>query len=312
MRNQGKTIGIIAAASSAILLGLTPIFGKIALQLGFSPLFIVSFRSILATLLVFLFLVIFNRSFLRIYSLGLLGCAIAGAVNGLGSIFFYTALSYLDASIGQLLYSFYPLMVVFWLLLDRQTITRLTIIRLVISIIGAVLLIGASAEKVSIQGAAMMLCAAALYALHLIINQKVLYEAPTPTVTFYTLLSMAITVSVVFLIFDRQLPPPEATLQPVILLGAVTAISRVLLFLGVKKIGGMETALLGMGELLVTVVTAQIFLEESLTSIQWVGAVLLLFSLILVGFDRLPPQKRGLGGMLSWLTPIEVKPTDLQ
>jgi drug/metabolite transporter (DMT)-like permease len=312
MRNQGKTIGIIAAASSAILLGLTPIFGKIALQLGFSPLFIVSFRSILATFLVFLFLVIFNRSFLRIYSLGLLGCAIAGAVNGLGSIFFYTALSFLDASIGQLLYSFYPLMVVFWLLLDRQTITRLTIIRLVISIIGAVLLISASAEKVSIQGAAMMLGAAGLYALHLIINQKVLYEAPTPTVTFYTLLSMAITVSVVFLIFDHQLPPPEATLQPVILLGAVTAISRVLLFLGVKKIGGMETALLGMGELLVTVVTAQIFLKESLTYIQWVGAVLLLFSLILVGFDRLPPQKRGLGGMLSWLTPTEVKPTDLQ
>jgi drug/metabolite transporter (DMT)-like permease len=98
----------------------------------------------------------------------------------------------------------------------------------------------------------------------------------------------------------------------VILLGAVTAISRVLLFLGVKKIGGMETALLGMGELLVTVVTAQIFLKESLTTIQWVGAVLLLFSLILVGFDRLPPQKRGLGGMLSWLTPTEVKPTDLQ
>ncbi len=312
MQNQGKIIGIVAAGGSAILLGLTPIFGKIALQLGFSPLFIVSFRSTLAAFLVFLFLVIFNRSFLKIYSLGLLGCAIAGAVNGLGSIFFYTALSFLDASIGQLLYSFYPLMVVFWLLLDRQTITRLTIIRLVISIFGAVLLISASAEKVSIQGAAMMIGAAALYALHLIINQKVLYEAPTPTVTFYTLLSMAVTVSLVYLFFDRQIPPPSATLQPVILLGAVTAISRVLLFLGVKKIGGMETALLGLGELLVTVLAAQIFLKETLTSVQWVGAILLLVSLILVGFDRLPPQKRSLGGLLSWLTPTEVKPTDLQ
>ncbi len=312
MQNQGKIIGIVAAGGSAILLGLTPIFGKIALQLGFSPLFIVSFRSTLAASLVFLFLVIFNRSFLKIYSLGLLGCAIAGAVNGLGSIFFYTALSFLDASIGQLLYSFYPLMVVFWLLLDRQTITRLTIIRLVISIFGAVLLISASAEKVSIQGAAMMIGAAALYALHLIINQKVLYEAPTPTVTFYTLLSMAVTVTLAYLFFDRQMPPPSAALQPVILLGAVTAISRVLLFLGVKKIGGMETALLGLGELLVTVLAAQIFLKETLTSVQWVGAILILISLILVGFDRLPPQKRGLGGMLSWLTPTEVKPTDLQ
>ena len=312
MQKQGKTIGIIAAASSAILLGLTPILGKISLQLGFSPLFIVTFRSILATVLVFLFLFIFNRSFLRIYSLGLIGCILAGAVNGLGSILFYSALSLLDASIGQLLYSFYPLMVAFWLLLDRQTLTRLTIVRLSISIFGAVLLIGASAKGVSIQGAVMMLGAAALYGLHLIINQKVLYEAPTPTVTFYTLLSMAVTVSIFYLVFDRKIPPSTANLQPVIILGVITALSRVLLFLGVKKIGGMETALLGLGELLVTVLAAQIFLGETLTGIQWLGAGLLLLSLILVGFDRLPPQKRRLKGLLSWLTPTEVKPTDLQ
>ncbi len=312
MQNKGKFIGIVAAGGSAILLGLTPIFGKIALQQGFSPLFIVTFRSILAAVLVFLFLIIFNRSFLRIYSLGLIGCAIAGAVNGLGSILFYSALSFLDASIGQLLYSFYPLMVAFWLLLDRQTLTRLTILRLVISIFGAVLLIGASTKMVSIQGAVMMLGAAALYALHLIINQKVLYEAPTPTVTFYTLLSMAVTVSLAYLFFDRQMPPPTTSLQPVIVLGVITALSRVMLFLGVKKIGGMETALLGFGELLITVITAQIFLGETLTGIQWLGAILLLSSLILVGFDRLPPQKRRLKGMLSWLTPTEVKPTDLQ
>jgi drug/metabolite transporter (DMT)-like permease len=312
MQKQGKTIGIIAAASSAILLGLTPILGKISLQLGFSPLFIVTFRSILATVLVFLFLFIFNRSFLRIYSLGLIGCILAGAVNGLGSILFYSALSLLDASIGQLLYSFYPLMVAFWLLLDRQTLTRLTIVRLSISIFGAVLLIGASAKGVSIQGAVMMLGAAALYGLHLIINQKVLYEAPTPTVTFYTLLSMAVTVSIFYLVFDRKIPPSTANLKPVIILGVITALSRVLLFLGVKKIGGMETALLGLGELLVTVLAAQIFLGETLTGIQWFGAGLLLLSLILVGFDRLPPQKRRLKGLLSWLTPTEVKPTDLQ
>jgi drug/metabolite transporter (DMT)-like permease len=312
MQKQGKTIGIIAAASSAILLGLTPILGKISIQLGFSPLFIVTFRSILATVLVFLFLIIFNRSFLRIYSLGLIGCILAGAVNGLGSILFYSALSLLDASIGQLLYSFYPLMVAFWLLLDRQTLTRLTIVRLSISIFGAVLLIGASSKGVSIQGAVMMLGAAALYGLHLIINQKVLYEAPTPTVTFYTLLSMAVTVSIFYLVFDRKIPPSTANMQPLIILGVITALSRVLLFLGVKKIGGMETALLGLGELLVTVLAAQIFLGETLTGIQWIGAGLLLLSLILVGFDRLPPQKRRLKGLLSWLTPTEVKPTDLQ
>ena len=311
MRNQGKLIGILAAAGSAFFLGLTPIFGKIALQFGFSPLFIVTFRSILATLLVFLFLLIIDRTYLRIYSLGLFGCAIAGFINGVGSILFYSALSFLDASIGQLLYSFYPLMVAFWLLLDRQPITKLTILRLFISIMGAVLLISASAQKVSIQGAVMMIGAAALYGLHLIINQKVLYEAPTPTVTFYTLLSMSATVSFAYILFDFNIPQVSPILWPVIMLGIITAVSRVTLFLGIKNLGGMQTALLGLGELLVTVLTAQIFLNETLTPLQWVGAILLLVSLILVGFDKLPPQKRRIKGMLSWLNPPEVNPTEL-
>jgi drug/metabolite transporter (DMT)-like permease len=311
MRNQGKLIGILAAAGSAFFLGLTPIFGKIALQFGFSPLFIVTFRSILATILVFLFLLIIDRSYLRIYSLGLFGCAIAGFINGIGSILFYSALSFLDASIGQLLYSFYPLMVAFWLLLDRQPITKLTILRLFISILGAVLLISASTQKVSIQGAVMMIGAAALYGLHLIINQKVLYEAPTPTVTFYTLLSMSATVSLAYMVFDLNIPPVSPILWPVTMLGIITAVSRVTLFLGIKNLGGMQTALLGLGELLVTVLTAQIFLNEMLSPLQWVGAILLLVSLILVGFDKLPPQKRRIKGILSWLSPPEVNPTEL-
>ena len=47
-------------------------------------------------------------------------------------------------------------------------------------------------------GAAMMFGAAFLYALHLLINQRVLYEVPAPTVTFYTLLGMSITVLIAF------------------------------------------------------------------------------------------------------------------
>jgi drug/metabolite transporter (DMT)-like permease len=73
----------------------------------------------------------------------------------------------------------------------------------------------------------------------------------------------------------------------------------------------MQTALLGLGELLVTVLTAQIFLGEILTTWQWVGAIFLLISLVLVGFDKLPPQKRRVTGILSWLSPAEVKPTNL-
>ena len=47
-----------------------------------------------------------------------------------------------------------------------------------------------------------MLGAAALYALHLPINQRVLYEVPAPTVTLYTLLAMSAVVVPAYLVFD--------------------------------------------------------------------------------------------------------------
>ncbi len=52
---------------------------------------------------------------------------------------------------------------------------------------------------------------------------------------------------------------------PVLGLTLVTFLSRLTLFMGVKHLGGMQTALLGLGELLVTLVFAHWMLGESLS-----------------------------------------------
>ena len=270
---------------------------------GFTPLAVVAIRSCLAVLLLFLFLLIFRRGYLYIYPLGALGCILAGVVNGVGSILYYTALSRLNASVGQLLYSFYPLFVALWLFLDRQPISHMTLIRLILTVPGIFLLIGSSSSQVDLPGAAMMIGAAALYALHLLINQRVLYDVPSPTVTFYTLLAMAVTVTAAFLVFRPQLLPVSAVWQPLVLLGVITFISRLTLFMGVKHLGGIQTALIGLGELLITVALAIIWLGESLAPVQWIGAILLSTNILLAAFDKTPPQQRKGKGFLSWLNP---------
>ena len=98
-----------------------------------------------------------------------------------------------------------------------------------------------------------MLGAAAMYALHLPINQRVLYEVPAPTVTLYTLLAMSAVVVPAYLIFDRQIPSSNLNWGPLFGLSLMTSLSRLALFLGIKRIGGMQTALLGLAELLVTI-----------------------------------------------------------
>lgn len=308
-RNNLK--GMMAAFSSAALLGLTPIFGKQAILSGISPFAVVAVRTTIAALLLFVIILLFQRKYLYIYSLGLIGCLVAGFVNGIGSIFYYTALARLDATIGQLLYSAYPLFVALWLLLDRQPIRKLTIIRLLFAGPGVYLLLSSSLTQIDLVGALLMIGAALLYALHLIINQRILYEAPAQTVTLYTLISMSITVSVAYLLFDRQLPAAGVSWSPVVILGVITFLARVALFMGVKKIGGLQTSLVGLGELLVTVVAARLWLGDQLSSLQWVGLVLLCMNLILVGFERPTPHKRHTSGMLSWLNPPRIAPSDL-
>ncbi|HIQ08848.1 MAG TPA: hypothetical protein EYH28_04935, partial [Anaerolineaceae bacterium] len=101
--------GSAAALSSAVFLGLAPVFGKQAIQAGAPPLGVVAWRTLIATLLLLALIFWRHRNLLAIYPLGLAGCLLAGFLNGVGSLFYYGALGRIDASLGQLLYSLYPI-----------------------------------------------------------------------------------------------------------------------------------------------------------------------------------------------------------
>jgi drug/metabolite transporter (DMT)-like permease len=254
-----------------------------------------------------------NRNALYIYPIGLVGCFLAGLVNGVGSLFYYAALSRLDASVGHMLYSFYPVFVALWLLLDHHPLRASTLVRLLVSVPAIYLLVRTGSKPVDLIGAAMMIGSAILYALHLIINQRVLYDVPAPTVTFYTLLSMSAVVVPVYLLMDRSLPVIPAGGSFVAIwwapvgMALVTFASRLTLFMGVKHLGGLQTALLGLAELLVTVALAQWWLGESLTTGQWIGAGLMIVCLVSVGFDRPVALNRGHSGALAFLNSQSLK-----
>jgi len=301
---KGHLKGINAALFSAFFLGLAPVFGKAAMGAGkFSPIAVVALRTGMAALLLVLIIAVFKRKFLFIYPAGLIGCLTAGMINGTGSIFYYIGLSKLNASIAQMLYALYPFFVAFWLQLDRQSLSRLTIIRIFIACFSAILLTRGTSGDIDPQGVLFMLLGAALYALHLPINQRILYDVPAPTVTVYTLLAMSAVVVPSYFIFDRSWPNSAAPWMPVLALASVTFFSRLFLFLGVKHIGGMQTALLGLGELLVAILFSHLLLGESLTSQQWLGAAGLGVSLLLVWFEKPATHTSHTHGILRWLQP---------
>jgi drug/metabolite transporter (DMT)-like permease len=320
MKTNSK--GIFAALASAFFLGMAPVFGKQAILLGMSPLAVVTIRTIFAALLLLGVIAIFQRSYLFIYPAGLLGCLLAGCINGIGSLFYYASLGRIDAGLGQLLYSLYPLFLVIWLSLDNQPPSKLTIFRIILAIPALYLLIQVENREIDLLGVLEMLIGSALYALHLPINQRVLYDMPAPTVTVYTLVAMSAVVVPTYLFSGAitiQVDPFASTLErlngfqvlwrPILGLTMVTFFSRLTLFLGVKHLGGMQTALLGVSEVLVAITFAHLWLGEHFTLEQWYGATLLIISLVLVGMEKSPPKKQSTGGFLSWLRPAGL-PTD--
>jgi drug/metabolite transporter (DMT)-like permease len=305
-RKGGQITGIGAALASAICLGFAPIFGKQAFTVGFSPLAVVALRTCMAAVLLLVIVALFRRSYLFIYPAGLLGCGLAGLLNGAGSLLYYFALGRLTVSMGQLLYTLYPIFLVIWMLVDHQPPNRLTYLRIGIALVGIVFLTVSKSVPVDWVGVALMLGASIMYALHLPINQRVLYDIPAPTVTLYTLLAMSAVVLPVYLIFDHSLPPASAPWTPILALSVVTFLSRLALFFGVKKLGGMQTALLGLSELFVSLLLSHLWLHESLSLAQWIGALFLGLSLMLIGLDKLHPEKRQFHRLLGWLRPPEI------
>lgn len=295
--------GVRSALASAVLLGFTPIFGKQAILAGVSPLMVVALRTAAATILVFFVLRLRGRS-LAIYPVGLLGCLVAGAVNGVGSLMYYSGLARLDAGLAQMLYALYPLFVAILLYLDGQRHGRLVLAALALGLPATYLLTRGTPVEVDTVGVGMMLGAGLLYALHIPINERVLYEVPAPTVTFYTLVAMtAVVVPMALMQAPWRQPLPAAAAIPLIGLTTVTFLSRLALFAGVKSIGGMQTSLIGLTELVVALVVARLWLGEAWTLWQIAGGLLLAAALWLAGLDR--PRAAGdhRRGWLYWLRP---------
>ena len=182
-RQRAQQRGIAAALLSAVFLGTAPIFGKQAYAAGMTPIALAAWRILIAAVALWLVYALFGRRYMYIYPVGLIGCMAIGAVNGVGSLLYYSGLDRVDAGVGQMIYSLYPLFLVIFLCLDGHRFSGLTLFRMALAIVAVVLLTQTGSGPVDIVGLGLMLGAGFAYALHLAISQRVSYEMPAQTLT---------------------------------------------------------------------------------------------------------------------------------
>ncbi|HLY29195.1 MAG TPA: DMT family transporter [Aggregatilineales bacterium] len=291
-----NTRGLTAALMSPIFLGMAPVLGKLALLGGSDPFTVAATRTVIAAAFLWVAYLLFGRRYIYIYPAGLLGCVVVGAVNGIGSLFYYNGLQFLSASVVQLLNATYLIFVVVLARMGGQRLTRRTVVRATLALIAVTLLTNGIAGNISWLGAGLIVGNAILFAGTIILSQRVLYEMPSQTVTLYVMTTMAVVVVMARVVYRLEwIPQSTEAIGAILTLGATTAVARLLLFAGVKQLGPLQTVLVGILETVVALVLSFIFLHDSLTSMQWVGVGILLTSLLLIRPNDL--EKRDTGEM---------------
>jgi drug/metabolite transporter (DMT)-like permease len=282
-----QTMGVIVSLASAMIVGWAPIFGKIAYRVGVDPYTLAALRTILAAAMLWVFYLLRWRQYIHMDWRNLLGCVGMGAVNGVGSLFYYTGLQRLDASLVSLLNSLYPIWVFIFLSASGHAISRLAVARLALALVGLYFVTSAGPLQPNSLGVMLMLASAAAYGWHLVLGQWVLADVDSRTVTLYVLTTMAVVVGGVRLASGPALEPISGPGWEAILgLAIVTALSRLMMFAGLQRLGGAQTALLGITELITTLLVAFVVLGERLSLAQWVGAAIIIASVLLVRRER--------------------------
>jgi drug/metabolite transporter (DMT)-like permease len=278
--------GIVSTLVASFFLAWAPILGKLAYRGGVAPFTLAAFRTLVAALLLWVAFAFCWRREILISWPDLVGCISVGAVNGLGSLLYYTSLLRLNASHAALLNALYPLWVVLFLFAAGQPLTCLTLARLALSMLGIYLLTCAEPGELDWLGVTLMIASAATYGWYLVLGQWVLADVPPRTGALYILTTMACVVGLARVLQAQPVEPITTTGWSAILaLGTATALSRLATFSALRQVGGVETALGSLLEVLVSLVLANLLLGERLTLVQWIGGSLLMTSVALMARD---------------------------
>lgn len=284
-----RASSIVITLLATFCFGWAPILGKLAYRAHVPPLTLAATRTVIAASVLWGFYLVFWRRLIHIGWRDLTGAATMGVVNGIGSLFYYTGLERVDASQGQLLYALYPIWVFIFLSAAGHRISRLAVLRLGLTLFGVYLLTYAGAVTMDWLGVMLMIAAGAAYGWHLVLGQWMLVDLDSRTVTLYALTAMALTVTVARLLSGYPwVAISSQGWRAILLLGLIpTALARLLVFTGLRSLGGVQTALLGLAELLVTLLVAFFMLGERLTPLQWLGGGIMVLSVLLIGREQL-------------------------
>lgn len=275
-------LGWTLALLATLAFSLAPAVGKAAIDLGIDALLLLTLRLLITTGLLGATLGFSQPARLRIRPRSLRMCAAAGFANGLGMVFFFLALTRLEAAIGAMILSLSPLVVLLLLALRGERFTHRNTIRLGLGLAGVYLLIGPSGQ-VDLGGALLAMAAVLAFPIQLVVIQWHLRDEDPRTVTLYIAATMALVAGGWWLALGAAWTP--LGLHGWLLLGVLAVVStylaRLAMFVAIREMGSGQFGLLQPLETMLTVMWSVLFLGERLAWVQWLASALIAASALM-------------------------------
>ncbi len=286
-----KKTGYLMIFLAASIWGSLGVLGKIAYQEGFAPLELMIYRSILASLVLAIILLIYKPGLYIIDIRDIPFFLVYGTLSvGIFYLLYFSSLLYLKVGVASaLLYTAPFFVVIMSRIIFKEPISFLKIFALISTITGVILLGKVfpldNLNILMFKGLMYGLGSGFTYALYTIFGKKALTKYSPATLIFYTLISGSLTL-VLFLILKREplnfLLTPKAILSVVLLSLITTLLAYYLYVEGLKRVEAGRASILSTIEPVVAWGLGFIFLGEQLTLLEGFGLFMILIGASIV------------------------------
>ena len=272
---------------STLAIAIVPTFAKLAFDGGSNTLTIITGRSILS-IVITLALMLTLRQPLRIARTAMLTSLAMGLAYAAMLYGYLGAVQYLPVNLVILIYFIHPLLVGLIVAgLGQERLSLFSIAALVLALGGLGLAIGFSFASPNPKGFALAAMAMVMAAVTIVGNAGAMKQAPGLPVAFYMMLSAAIALTALFLVFGTLALPTTSVAWLGLIGVAVAATAGTLTFFcGMEFIGAARAAMISNLEPVLGVLFSLTVLGERVTLLQGAGIVIVLASITAMELRR--------------------------
>ncbi|MBT3808442.1 MAG: DMT family transporter [Rhodospirillaceae bacterium] len=297
MDTKREILGIAIVVGVSICFAFSNTLAGLSYRSGADPFSVSTVRFVLPSLILIGLLRAAGKPILMPRRDGMIGIGL-GIVTAIYAWSLLSAIEVLPVPLAVLIFFLFPLFTsLIVAVFGWERLTRVTVIAGLVAFGGLALALGVTWSGLELIGIVFGLIAAFGLAIVSVVSSRIMRNSDHRQVTLYLVATAAITFAVIALVRGEFLLPQTTTGWWAFAgTNILFAIAMIGFFIGISMIGPVKTTLFSYLEPLATIAAAFMLLGQSLETVQFVGALVVIFALLYAGWAGLRQQRLRLSG----------------